>query len=890
MIPMIGQTISHYEIIEKLGEGGMGIVYKARDTKLDRFVALKFLPERLVNSEQDRARFLQEAKAASALNHPNICTIHGIEEHNGQLFIIMELIEGETLREKKNSMTFKQALDIGIQLAEGLGVAHDKGIVHRDIKPDNIMVRKDGIVQIMDFGLAKLRGVSKLTKEGSTIGTAGYMSPEQVQGQEADHRSDIFSLGVLLYELFTGQLPFKGVHESALMYEIVNVDALPMSAVNPQINPELDAIVLECIEKDPSERTQSVKQVAIDLKRFKRTTTKQRVSRVMDAQPYSSSITTAQQVPMDAGPRWMKSRSWMALGLTTVLAVALGFGIAFMLFGRSENSETLRASIEFPRGLSYESFAGGHMALSPDGKLLVFSASDSTRQVSLWIRPLSSTSMTKLTGTNGAAYPFWSSDSRSVAFFADGKLKRIDATGGPVVTIADAPQGRGGTWSREGIIVFSPNVEESNLFQVSASGGVASICTNFDSSAGFMPRFPSFLPDGKNYLFVRYNIKDSKRESEAYVRSLDGRTEKLLLKGISNMIYASGHVVYLRQSILMMQPFDPGSLEIKGEPTPLQENVNSWSARAKGDFSVALNGRLVYCTNPREQKDQLVWMDREGRQTSIAEISALSALISPDGNQIVFDEFDRNRPGWDIWKYDVKRHVKTRFSFSKDLDYARWPLWSPDGSKIIYTTGNSTVRSSVLMKLSDGSGREDTVIEAVDYWHATGMSPDGRFILFDKIVQKTGKSQAFFVDVRGDHKPVLLVPSEYNVDQAHFSPDGRWIVYQSDESGRYEVYLKTFQEEGAKYQISLQGGSKPNWRGNEIFYETENKLWVVGVTISGKTPTFGTPRELFNSGEIQIFDITKDGKSFLAGRAPSGGAGDVLSLIVNWESLAKKKN
>ena len=289
---MIGTTISHYKILEKVGEGGMGIVYKAQDTNLDRFVALKFLPERLSNSEQDRARFLQEAKAASALNHPNICTIYGIEEHNGQLFIVMELVDGQTLSEKKNSITFKQALDIGIQLAEGLAVAHEKGIVHRDIKPDNIMVRKDGIVQIMDFGLAKLRGVSKLTKEGSTIGTAGYMSPEQVQGQDADHRSDIFSYGVLLYELFTGQLPFRGVHESALMYEIVNSDAPPMSSVKPEISAELDSIVLECLEKDPNERTQSVKQISIDLRRSKRESTKQRVSRIINTPNISSSTRT----------------------------------------------------------------------------------------------------------------------------------------------------------------------------------------------------------------------------------------------------------------------------------------------------------------------------------------------------------------------------------------------------------------------------------------------------------------------------------------------------------------------------------------------------------------------------------------------------------------------
>ncbi len=286
---MIGQTISHYKILEKLGEGGMGVVYKAEDTKLDRLVALKFLPRNVNASEQDKARFTQEAKAAAALNHPNVCSIIDIQDHEGQMFIIMEFVDGQTLRQKLESVSLKQAIDIGIQIADGLAAAHEKGIVHRDIKPENIMIRKDGIAQIMDFGLAKLRSggskVTRLTKEGSTVGTAGYMSPEQVQGQDTDHRSDIFSYGVLLYELLSGQLPFKGVHETALAYEIVNVDPAPMSAVKPEIDPNLDAIVLECLEKDPRERTQSIAQVGLDLKRFRRESSRQKQSRITAARP-----------------------------------------------------------------------------------------------------------------------------------------------------------------------------------------------------------------------------------------------------------------------------------------------------------------------------------------------------------------------------------------------------------------------------------------------------------------------------------------------------------------------------------------------------------------------------------------------------------------------------
>ena len=886
---MTGQTVSHYKILEKIGEGGMGLVYKAQDTTLDRFVALKFLPDRLSKSEQDRARFLQEAKAASALNHPNICTIYGIEEHDGQMFIVMELVDGQTLSEKKNSISFKQSLDIGIQLAEGLAVAHEKGIVHRDIKPDNIMVRKDGIVQIMDFGLAKLRGVSKLTKEGSTIGTAGYMSPEQVQGQDADHRSDIFSYGVLLYELFTGQLPFRGVHESALMYEIVNADAPPMSSVKPEISPELDAIVLECLEKDPNERTQSVKQISIDLKRSKRESTKQRVSRVMSAPNLTATTKAYPAQALEMKDHRVPARKWMITGATSIAALILGVVMGINFFGSPGKRDVLRASIELSRGMEYNSFAGGNLAISPDGQMLVFSANDSTNESSLWVRPLHTTTITKLTGTRGATYPFWSTDSRSIAFFADGKLKRIDAAGGPVVTIADAPQGRGGSWNQNGTIIFSPNVEESNLFQVSASGGTPVKCTGFDSVTGYACRFPAFLPDGNHFLFVLLNLKDIKHDPEIRVGSLDGKTNKVLITGVSNMIYASGYVAYLRQSILMIQSFDDGALALTGDPSPVQENVNYWSARAKGDFSTSRNGRLVYHNTPLDQKDQLIWTDREGRQTSITEITAFGAFISPSGNEIVFHEFDRTRPGWDVWKYDLNRHVKTRFTFSKDLDYAQWPVWSADGSRIFYSFSKGAVRSWIMMKPSDGTGVEETILEFEDYARATDISPDGRYLLLTRNVQKTGKSQIYFTDIKGERKPIPVLASEYNVRFARFSPDGRWIVYLSDESGKFEVYIQPFREEGAKYQISSHGGTNARWHGNEIFFESDNKLCVVQVSISGKVPTFGNPKELFNSGEIDIFDVAKDGKNFLSGRSPSGSSIDFISLIENWENLAKKK-
>ena len=365
---MIGETILHYKILEKLGEGGMGIVYKAQDTKLDRLVALKFLPTHLAASEQDKARFIQEAKSASPLNHPNVCTIHDIQEHDGpdgvkQIFIVMEFVDGQTLQEKKASLSLKQAVDYGIQIAEGLAAAHEKGIVHRDIKPENIMIRKDGIVQIMDFGLAKLVGVSRLTKAGSTVGTAGYMSPEQVQGQETDHRSDIFSFGVLLYEMLTGKSPFTGAHESAILYEIVNVDVPPPSSIKPEIDPELDRIVLECMEKDPNERMQSIKQAAIDLNRFKRTSSRTRLSRT-----FQTGTVAQRSGEREAERRernWVTKWGWPA---STVFFLLVSLLFAWSPWKSDESSgQVMRFTENLPLTTSLVAGAST-IAISPDGK------------------------------------------------------------------------------------------------------------------------------------------------------------------------------------------------------------------------------------------------------------------------------------------------------------------------------------------------------------------------------------------------------------------------------------------------------------------------------------------------------------------------------------------
>jgi serine/threonine protein kinase len=894
---MIGQTFSHYNIIEKLGEGGMGIVYKATDTKLNRMVALKFLPEHISASEADTARFIQEAQSAAGLSHPNICTIHGIEEAQGKHFIVMEFVDGETLQQKKSGLSTKQALDIGIQVAEGLSAAHEKGIVHRDIKPENIMIRKDGRVQIMDFGLAKLRGASRLTKEGSTVGTAGYMSPEQVQGQETDHRSDIFSLGVLLYEMLSGQPPFKGMHETAIAYEIVNVDSPPMSAIKTEIPPELDAIVLDCLEKDPAERTQAASQVALELKRYKRESSRQRASRITAATPVASPPSSPSGGiiigPTEGIVAQIKIRQNLIVpALIAVAGVLAGFGISLLLGGNPPLPSPIRSSLESPEGLQFSTEFGGHSIISPDGTMLAFVGVDTVGKSMLCVRPLASKGATKLSGTDGAAYPFWSPDNRSLGFFAGGKLKRVDVSGNPPLVIADAASGRGGSWSKKGIIVFSPEIEQQNLFQVSASGGIATPVTNHDSTKA--PRFPFFLPDGKRFLYVRIRLgaggSPLRDDFEVHMGSLAGDSARLPLQGVSNVMYSSGYLLYVRQETLIAQAFDPGNLELTGTPVPIDNNVNFWPARAKGDFSVSATGVLVYGTKfASDAKSELVWIDRDGRMTQIVQANpSYMASLSPDGKRIAFDELDTEQNNLDIWIYDVTRGIKTRFTF--DFDFDMVPLWTPDGSSVLFSSTRGR-NYKIFSKRSDGTKNEEVVIQKENNSeYATDISPDGRFVL---VTEQSPTWNLAYADLKGDSSVQSIISTKFNEGFGAFSPDGRWVAFQSDESGRDEVYVIPFLREGGKHQISTSGGTSVLWsKSGEIFFTSANRLMVVKADVSGASPRFGPPSPLFAVGSesgLRTLDVSTDGRRFLVKKSANIGIRNSLSVVVNWQGLLEQK-
>ncbi len=854
---MIGQTISHYKILEKIGEGGMGIVYKAQDTNLDRFVALKFLPERLSNSEQDRARFLQEAKAASALNHPNICTIHGIEEHNGQMFIDMELVEGQTLRDKKGSISFKQAIDIGIQLAEGLAVAHDKGIVHRDIKPDNIMIRKDGIAQIMDFGLAKLRGVSRLTKEGSTVGTAGYMSPEQVQGQDADHRSDIFSLGVLLYELLTGQLPFRGVHESALMYEIVNVDAPPMSSVKPEMDPSLDAIVLECMEKDPNERTQSVKQVAIDLKRFKRESSRTRASMVRPAMAQSS-VSRSDETKRSAA--FTKHERWYWAG---ALVIAVGLVLYGVMTRRADgSSERLPVRFTIPPPAKAVIV---NSAVSPDGKKIAFTAISNGFR-SLWIRPLNGLEAQLLQGTENAAFPFWSPDGRNIGFFADGKLKKVDHSGGQSVVICEAPNGMGGTWSKRGEILFTPGTSDG-LFLVSAGGGIPKRVTSVDSSKNESShRWPCFLPDAKHFLFIIVGAIDE--DDKAYLASIDDTSRVFVVTSNSNILFAEpSHILFSNNRTLMAQSFEPGSGRLLGEPFPIANNVGTFPLIQLGDFSYSPAGILTTGLG-RGVNRRYAWFDRKGTSqgTACPPGNYFDIGISPSGNQAVIQKVDVQTNNSDIWTLDIRRNLISRFTFDEAIDDD--PAWSADGKYIYYSNAAGTAYD-VYRKAANGIGTPEMITKPGKSQKPRDCSMDGKYLLYE-VTDPITHLDAWVLPLNEPDKAFPYLQSTFDEMYPQFSPDGKWVVYASNESGKFEIYVQSFPAGSGRWQVSTNGGSQPRWRrdGKELFYVASD-LKMMSVPIrSGAAFDFGLAEPLFqtridNYTAPNRYVVVENGQKFL---------------------------
>jgi serine/threonine protein kinase/Tol biopolymer transport system component len=885
VMDMIGQTISHYKILSKLGEGGMGVVYKARDTKLDRDVALKFLPLELTKDPDARERFIHEAKAASALSHPNVCTIHDIQEHDHQLFIVMDYVDGQTLRQKKDTISIKQAIDIAIQVADGLAAAHEKGIVHRDIKPENIMIRRDGIVQVMDFGLAKLRGrATRLTKEGSTVGTAGYMSPEQIQGLDTDHRSDIFSYGVLLYEILTGELPFKGVHETALAYEIVNVDPAPMSSIKPNINPLLDAIVLECLEKEPQERTQSMAQVSLDLKRYKRESSRQRASRVTAAhavnQTSAGTPTTASRAPARVG-----SFLWAI----TIVSVMIALTSLMFLLRRSEPpvAPVLRWEIVLPENVEMPDCDCPLLTISPDGKTIAYVGTEQqTRR--LYLRRLDRFQTTVFDGTEGCEAPFFSPDGKWIGFFADKKLKKLFVASGSIETICDAPGSGGGSWGSENSILFASTPRDSvrwHLYTVPAQGGFPKELIVGKSDQRGEPGFPEWLPDQKGAIIFYYET------SSFNVALYDPERNEIrgLLRNAASAHYADGYLFFARQNTINAVSFDLGSLAISGaevQVIPDAKIVEVYAAQ----YAVAAGGLLAYVPSDRSaagSQRKLVWVDRNGKITEerFTPDAYVDINLSPDGKKIALAIDGTNQ---DVWICDIARATTLRMSYKDDEDMA--PVWTPDGKKVIFAAVKNA-DYTIVLRNADASG-ESTVLDMDAPFFPNSVSPDGRLLAYTRW---TNGPHTWICPLTGNGKSYPLFNSPFDERNPQFSPDGHWVAYQSTESGGFEVYVSPFAGSAGKIRISNDGGQEPRWSrdGKELFYRNGRKMMAVKVEL---TPTFraGDPTMLFEGdfdkpGTVAQYDVTPDGQRFLMIKGPERKLVKKINLVLNWKEELKNE-
>jgi serine/threonine protein kinase len=891
---MIGQTISQYRVLEKLGEGGMGVVYKAHDTKLDRDVALKFLPIELTKDPNARERFIQEAKAASGLSHPNICTIHDIQEHDGQMFIVMEFVDGQTLRDKRESLSFKHAIDVGIQIADGLAAAHEKGIVHRDIKPENIMIRKDGIVQIMDFGLAKLRGtVTRLTKDGSTVGTVAYMSPEQVQGQDADHRSDIFSLGILLYELFTGQLPFTGVHETALMYEIVNVDPSPMSSIKPDIDSELDRIVFECLQKEPDERYQSVKDISKDLKRFKRESSRQRASKVFTVRPGTT------QVPVPRSARFLDRvrRDYLVWSIAGILAVTTIILLISRFTTSSVSRHPIYSFIVPPESVYVHSFGtgAGPPVISPDGRNIAYVGLTPGGVTKLFVYSLGTGSTCTLEGTEGAYYPFWSPDGKFIGFFTGYfRLRKVDVSGGlPITIYEDIDSPRGASWSKDNIILFTPNIQ-NRLYQIPADGGVPEPVTQLDSSRKEgSHRWPTFLPDGQHFLYLARTVSETEQaEGDAvFVGSLDGKFKKLLVYTSANAIFASGYLLFIRGSAFMAQPLDVGSFELKGDAQQIADGVLNDPSYNLASFSASNNGILIYQLGDVSSGAPLSIIRPDGTLiTRFGEgVEQYHPRFSPDAERISACIWDMKTRRQKIWSYDVKSGARSRITSGTDINM--WSVWSPDGSRILFTSQHDTLVESYIQIIGKGGGAQHLFPQVgipVDW------SKDNKKILVTRFGATRQAGDLWVVPADSGGGGYLFAGTEFDENDGRFSTDGKWIAYVSNETGEYEVYVKSTQSRGERsWRVSTSGGSMPRWGrgGKELFFLTkDNRIASATLRFNGLSVEVTGVSSMFSApGFVSDYDFSPRKNLFVFSRDIVPRESIPVTLVGDWDVGLNKR-
>ncbi len=888
--------IGQYSIVSKIGEGGMGEVYRARDTQLGRDVAIKVLPAAFSENSERLRRFEQEAQAAGALNHPNILVIFHIGTQEGAPYIVSELLEGETLRQRigGTALAPRRAIDYALQIAHGLAAAHEKGIVHRDLKPDNVFITKDGRVKILDFGLAKLtqaegnpsqteiptRRVD--TDPGVVMGTVGYMSPEQLKGRAVDQRSDIFSFGAILYEMLSGRRAFHGESVAETMSAILKEDPPELSGTNKTVSPALERLVNHCLEKNPEARFHSARDLAFALDAV--------------SGPSSNSGKTL------AAETALPTRGWISKQLPWIIAAALGLTLlsaipfVWLHFRRGRDDvRVVRVTIPPP-----EKGVVSTLSVSPDGRRVVYGAPNAEGKPVLWMRSLDSLTAQPLPGTDSPFFTtFWSPDSRFVGFVssADNKLKKIDVTGGPPQILAAAPNGRGGTWNRDGVIVFAPS-SEGPLFRVPAAGGEVTQVTTLDESGQENShRFPCFLPDGRRFV---YFVRGARAEaSSIYVGSLDSKETKRLFSADSGAAYSPpGYLLYVREGTLMAQAFDAERLELRGEAVPVAEAIIALDLSSNfARFSVSDNGVLVYYAGGEfDLQEQLTWVDRQGKQIGTVGRPGNYGFrrLSPDDKRLALSQRNPQTGRLDIWLMELARDdTLTRFTFDPANEV--WPIWSPDGTRIAFAS-NRDGQINLYQKLSSGAGNDEELLKSERSKFPDDWSSDGRFIAYH-VLGKT-RADLWILPLFGDRKPFTFLQTPFGERNMRFSPNGRWVAYTSDETGTREVFVQSFPAGGGKWQISSGGGGPPKWRsdGRELFYANAGKLMAVEVKTGAETFEAGTPKQLFEiraaalsgSGGAAAFDASADGRRFLVAIPVQEASFTPITLVLNWTADLKR--